>query len=124
VLTRYGLVRALDALFARCPVPVTLHDELGHRPAPPMETALYYTVSEALTNVARYSGASRATVTLSRRDGAVEVEVRDDGRGGADRTLGSGLRGLEDRLGAVGGTLEIDSPPGGGTRLRARVASV
>ena len=86
-----------------------------------VETALYYTVAEALTNVVRYADATAATVRL-RRDGAwATAEITDDGRGGAEEGLGSGLRGLKDRLGAVRGALEIESPPGGGTRLFARV---
>jgi signal transduction histidine kinase len=106
---------------ARCTVPVELDDELADRLPAAIETALYYVVSEALTNVDRYAAASYATVRMRGADGHVEVEVADDGRGGADVSRGSGLRGLEDRLGAVGGTLELDSPPGGGTRLKARV---
>jgi signal transduction histidine kinase len=84
---------------------------------------LDYTVAEALTNVDRYAGATHAIVRV-RQDGdavEVEVEIEDDGCGGADRKRGSGLRGLEDRLGTVGGVLEVASPPGGGTRLRVRV---
>ena len=102
-------------------MPVELDDALGERLAPAIETALYYSVSEALTNVDRYAAASRASVSLRRRNGAVEVEVADDGRGGADPARGSGLRGLQDRLSAIDGTLELDSAPGRGTRLRARV---
>jgi PAS domain S-box-containing protein len=121
LLTDQGLGPALRALVGRCAVPVALDDSLGERLAPAVETALYYAVSEALTNVDRYASASRATVRLRRDADSVEVEVADDGRGGADPARGSGLRGLEDRLGAVGGVLELDSPPAGGTRLRARV---
>ena len=121
LLTDKGLSAALRALVGRCSVPVALEDALGERLAPAVETALYYTVSEALTNVDRYAEASRATVRLRRHDGSVEVEVADDGRGGADRDRGSGLRGLEDRLGAVGGVLELHSPPGAGTSVRVRV---
>ena len=121
VLTDFGLSRAVQALAGRCTVPVAVDDAIGQPLPAAVEAAIYYAVAEALTNVERYAGASRATIRL-RRDGATaEVEVADDGRGGADRTRGSGLRGLDDRLGAIGGVLELDSPPAGGTRLRARV---
>jgi PAS domain S-box-containing protein len=121
VLTERGLGPALSSLVSHSAVPVELDDGLGERLAPPVEIALYYVVSEALTNVDRYASASRASVSLRRSDGAVELEVADDGRGGADPSRGSGLRGLQDRLSAIDGRLEVDSPPAGGTRLRARV---
>ena len=121
VLTDHGLGAAVRALTLRCAIPVELHDDLAQRLAPPIETALYYTVAEALTNVVRYAGASSATVRLHRGEAWAEAEIADDGCGGADGRHGSGLRGLEDRLGAVDGALELESPPGGGTRLRARV---
>jgi signal transduction histidine kinase len=124
VLTDRGLGPALQSLVAHCAVPVELHDELGERLAPTVETALYFVVSEALTNVDRYAGASRATVLLAQNDSAVEVEVADDGRGGADPARGSGLRGLQDRLSAIGGTLALDSPPEHGMRhTRQRAAA-
>jgi PAS domain S-box-containing protein len=121
LLTMRGLIPAVQVLTNRSAVPVELHDELDRRLEPAVETALYYTVAEALTNVDRYASATRATVRVRRDGDAVEVEIEDDGCGGADRTRGSGLRGLEDRLGTVGGVLEVASPPGEGTRLRARV---
>jgi PAS domain S-box-containing protein len=121
VLTSRGLVPAVQALAERSAVPVELHHALERRPAPAVETALYYTVAEALTNVDRYAGATRASVRLRLDGDAVEAEIEDDGCGGADVTRGSGLRGLEDRLSIVSGTLRVDSPPGGGTRLLARV---
>jgi PAS domain S-box-containing protein len=121
LLTMRGLMPAVEALTMRSAVPVVLHDALGRRLEPAVETALYYTIAEALTNVDRYAGATHATVRVRLAGDAVEVEVEDDGRGGADRTRGSGLRGLEDRLGSVGGVLEVASRPGDGTRLRARV---
>jgi len=89
-----------------------------------VEAAAYFVVSEALTNVARYSGASVASVALSRDNGRLLVEVRDDGRGGADPGRGSGLRGLDDRVCALDGTLELVSPPGEGTILRASIPCV
>jgi PAS domain S-box-containing protein len=121
VLTDHGLSAAVCALTDRCAIPVELRDDLQERLDPAIEAALYYTAAEALTNVARYAEASSATVTL-RRDGTwAVVEIADDGRGGADQQRGSGLRGLSDRLGALRGRLELHSPPGRGTRLRARV---
>jgi signal transduction histidine kinase len=87
----------------------------------PVESAAYFTVAEALTNVAKYAQASYARVQAHREDGELVVEVSDDGVGGADATRGSGLRGLEDRVGALGGSIEVESPPGGGTVLRARI---
>jgi PAS domain S-box-containing protein len=121
LLTMRGLMPALEALTYRTAVPVRLQDALGQRLDPAVETALYYTVAEALTNVDRYAGATQATVRVRLDGAAVEVEVEDDGCGGADRASGSGLRGLEDRLGSVGGLLDVASPPGEGTLLRARV---
>jgi PAS domain S-box-containing protein len=121
VLTDRGLGPAVQALVARCTVPVDLEDGVVGRLPAPVETALYYVVPEALTNVDRYAAALHATVRLRHAGDRVELEVTDDGRGGADAARGSGLRGLEDRLGAIDGTFELDSPPAGGTRLRARV---
>ena len=90
-------------------------------PEPAVEAALYFTTAEALANVARYARASCATVRISTAGGEAAVEVADDGVGGADPRRGSGLRGLIDRVSALDGRLEIDSPPGAGTRLRAVV---
>ena len=111
----------IEALVTRSTVPVELDDGLGRRLDPTVETALYYTVAEALTNVARYANATHATVRLRLEGDVVEVDIEDDGVGGADRERGSGLHGLADRLGTVSGVLEVASPPGKGTRLRARV---
>jgi signal transduction histidine kinase len=120
VLTERGLEPALQALASRAPVPVTL--DAGEQRLPgPVESAAYFVVSEALANVAKYAQATHASVTVRQRNGRVSVEVADDGVGGADATRGSGLRGLEDRLAALDGTLSIDSPPGRGTRLRAEI---
>jgi PAS domain S-box-containing protein len=121
VLTDHGLSAAVRALADRCIVRVELHDRLAQRAEPAVEAALYYTVAEALTNVVRYARASSATVSLYRADGWAVAEITDDGCGGADQRRGSGLRGLTDRLGALHGILELESPPGCGTRLRARV---
>jgi signal transduction histidine kinase len=93
--------------------------ELDDRPAEPLEAAAYFVVAEALTNVARYASARGAWVTVRREADAVLVEVTDDGGGGADPHAGTGLRGLIDRVEAVGGQLEVESPPGRGTTVRA-----
>jgi signal transduction histidine kinase len=119
-LTERGLKPALEALAARSPVPVELSVP-EQRFAPGVEAALYFTAAEALTNVAKYARATRATVRVEHRDRMVVAEIADDGVGGATPRAGTGLRGLADRLAAAGGTLETHSPPGGGTRLRAHV---
>ena len=121
VLDDRGLGTAVRALAARSAVPVEVDDTITERLPAAVESALYHAVSEALTNAHRHAAASHATVCLRRDGDLVEVEIADDGRGGADRARGSGLRDLEDRLGAIGGVLELDSPAAAGTRLRARV---
>jgi signal transduction histidine kinase len=121
VLTERGLEPALASLAGRAPVPVTLNAPRGDRLPEPVESAAYFVASEGLANVAKYSRATHAAVTLARGPGHVTVEVSDDGVGGADFDRGSGLRGLEDRIAALDGTLELESPPGRGTRLRAQI---
>jgi PAS domain S-box-containing protein len=121
VLTDRGLPAALESLAGRAPVTVVVEGSLSGRLPPAAETALYFAAAEALTNVAKYAAATEATVRLAEDAGHVEVAIRDDGRGGASLDRGSGLRGLVDRLGAVGGRLEVASPPGGGTMVRAIV---
>ena len=124
ILTRSGLEPAVAALAQRAPVPVHVEVALDGRLPPAVEAAAYFVVAEALTNVARYSEASEARVDLRRDgDGDIVVLVSDEGVGGADADAGSGLRGLQDRLAVVDGVLSIDSPPGGGTRLEARIPS-
>ncbi|HXV35450.1 MAG TPA: sensor domain-containing protein [Gaiellaceae bacterium] len=120
VLTDRGLDAALSSLAARSAVPVALRSELGAERAPEqVESAAYFVVAEALTNVARHSEATHAAVSVVRDDGALLVEVRDDGVGGAEAAPGSGLAGLSDRVGALGGSLVVDSPPGGPTAITA-----
>ena len=121
VLTDRGLEPALDALVTRVPVPVSLEVETGDRLPGPVESAAYFVVSEGLANVAKYAQATQASVRVERVNGRVTVEVVDDGVGGADAAGGSGLRGLSDRLAALDGRLRVESPPGGGTRLRAEL---
>jgi signal transduction histidine kinase len=99
---------------------VTLDLQTGRAPAP-VEAAAYFVVSEALQNVAKYAHATCATVTVRRARGRIVVDVADDGVGGADATRGSGLRGLEDRVAALEGTIAVSSPAGRGTRLRAEI---
>jgi PAS domain S-box-containing protein len=122
VLSDRGLEHALSSLALRCSVPVELRIELPTtRLAMPIEAAAYFTVCEALTNVTKYAAATRAWVTVEHHHGHLDIEVGDDGTGGADLNAGSGLQGLRDRVAAVDGTLEIDSRPGTGTVLRARL---
>jgi signal transduction histidine kinase len=120
VLSERGLEPALQSLVARAPVPVSV-EASDERLPPPIESAAYFVVSEALANVAKYARATHASVTVERRNGDLTVEVADDGVGGADVARGSGLRGLEDRVAALDGTLTVDSPAGRGTRLRAKI---
>ena len=121
VLSERGLEPAVRALAARAPVPVeVLGGPTGKLPAP-VETAAYFVVSEALTNVSKYARAAHATVRVERVDGRLLVEISDDGVGGASTTDGTGLRGLSDRVAALSGTLELSSPPGEGTRLSAQL---
>ena len=89
--------------------------------AAPVEAAVYYVVAESITNVAKYAHASSATVSVARSNGAATVTVSDDGVGGADPAGGSGLRGLAARVEALNGRLDVDSPPGGGTRITAEI---
>jgi signal transduction histidine kinase len=122
VLTDRGLRAALEALAGRSPVPVELEEVSPPRLPGPVETSAYFVVSEALTNAAKHACCSHVSVGVQVEEGAVTVEVRDDGVGGADPSLGSGLRGLADRVNALGGGLEIQSPAGQGTTVRARIA--
>jgi signal transduction histidine kinase len=121
VLTDRGLDTALETLANRAPVPVELGRLPGERLPEAIELAAYFVVAEALTNVAKYAAATHATVNVDRNDGRLIVEVVDDGVGGADPENGTGLRGLVDRLAVIEGRLEIDSPPGEGTTIRARI---
>jgi len=118
ILTEAGLRAAVDALAERTPVPV-LVEIPDRRYDPQFEATAYFVVAEALTNIARYAGASEARVSAVEQDGRLVVTVVDDGRGGADPAAGSGLRGLADRLAALDGRLEISSPVDGGTTVRA-----
>jgi signal transduction histidine kinase len=120
VLTEQSLGAALRSLAERSPVPVTIAEVPKRLPAP-TEAAAYFLVSEALANVAKYASASRVRVCVAQADGLVLVDVDDDGVGGADPSRGTGLRGLTDRVHALDGRLELDSPPGRGTHLHAEI---
>ena len=119
VLTQSGLEPALAALGDRSAIPVRLHVTGAGRLPHDVEATAYYVVSEALTNAARHSGAGVVVVDVAPVEEGLCVEVTDDGRGGARPGPGSGLQGLADRLAALGGDLQVDSPSGGGTRVRA-----
>jgi signal transduction histidine kinase len=121
ILTDRGLGPALEGLLARAPLPVEITEMPQERLAAPVEAAAYYVVAEAITNVAKYAQASNVTVSISRSNGHATVVVADDGVGGADPTLGTGLRGLADRLEALDGHLEVDSRPTHGTRISAEI---
>jgi signal transduction histidine kinase len=118
LLADRGLVPALEALARRAPVPVAVEASVEERPPEAVEAAAYFVVSEALTNVARHAQAEHAVVRVARSDGVLNVEVEDDGSGGADIAAGSGLRGLGDRVAALDGSLSVDSSPGRGTIVR------
>ncbi len=121
VLTERGLGAAVDGLVQRATVPVEIRCMPPERLPNAVETVAYFVLAEGLTNVAKYAGARHASVAVERVNGHAVVEVRDDGVGGADPAAGTGLRGLADRLAAVDGRLEILSPPGAGTVVRARI---
>jgi signal transduction histidine kinase len=116
LLSRLGLGPALRALARRSPIPVQLEVDLPERPAASLETATYYVVSEALTNAIKHSQASAISVTITGGEN-LHASIADDGVGDADRSGGSGLTGLLDRVDALGGRFALDSPPQGGTRV-------
>jgi signal transduction histidine kinase len=117
-LTEHGLGAALAELAARSAVPVSLAVVQRRFPAT-HEAAAFFVCSEGLANVAKYAGATGVDIDVTATDERLVVRVADDGRGGADAARGSGLRGLADRVQALGGALKVDSPPGAGTRLQA-----
>jgi PAS domain S-box-containing protein len=120
VLVERGLDAALSAIALRAAVPIELHTEIRVPLPNQVQAAAYYVVAEGVANVNKHAGASRVIVRTRTDEGTLVVEVVDDGGGGADEQ-GSGLRGLADRVEALGGTLALDSPAGGGTRLLARI---
>jgi len=120
ILTQQGLAGAVESLAQQAPLPVEVAVACRRYP-PTVEATAYFVVCEALTNVAKYAHADVATVAVEQANGRLIVEVTDDGVGGADPTVGSGLGGLADRVAALGGVLQLDSPPGQGTRVRAEL---
>jgi signal transduction histidine kinase len=121
VLSGHGLGVALEELGARAPVPVQLRVQIPDRLPEPVEAAAYYVVSESLANLAKHARATAASVEVARIDEGVVIEIIDDGIGGADTEGGSGIRGLADRVEALGGRLRVWSPQRGGTRVRAEI---
>ncbi len=117
ILEDRGLDAALSSVVARAPVPVTLRVNVAERPSPSVESTAYFVVVEALTNIAKHAGATKAAVTIERRGDRLGIDVSDDGHGGADATQGSGLAGLAERARALGGWMQVLSPPGGPTSV-------
>jgi len=124
ILSEGGLSPALEALALRSAVPVTLNVRHEQRLPDAVEAAAYYVASEALTNVSKHADASRVELDLYLDDASLRLSICDDGGGGADPTRGSGLVGLKDRVEALGGTIDVESPHGAGTRLRVAIPVV
>ena len=120
LLTDTGLGPALTSLAERPPVPAVVGDVPARRWPGAVEQTCHFVVSEALANAAKHAGADRVAIDVRADGSGLCVQVADDGRGGAD-PAGSGLRGLADRVAAVGGELSVHSPRGGGTRVIATV---
>lgn len=121
VLADRGLVDAVRALALDSPLPIEVVAEVGGRPPAPVESAVYFAVSELLANVSKHAGATRATVELQHREGSLHVRVRDNGHGGADPNRGTGLHGIERRLAAFDGYMVVLSPIGGPTLVDLEV---
>ncbi len=121
LLREGGLRVAIESLAERMHMPVMLKLKLDERFSRSVETTSYFVVAEALANAAKHADASTISVSARRADGCLILEIEDDGRGGADPAGGSGLRGLADRLAAVGGQLAVSEVAGGGTRVQAQI---
>jgi signal transduction histidine kinase len=121
ILTDRGLVAAVEAVAGSASVPVDLHLRVPGRLPEAVEVTAYFVVVEGLANVAKHSQAKRALVAAWLVGGRLLLDVRDDGRGGADSSRGSGLTGLADRVAAVDGTVALSSPPGGPTLLHVEI---
>src|SRR5580700_5915252 len=121
ILAQGGLAPALRTLARRSAIPVALDLRIGTRLPAPIEVAAYYVMSEALANATKHAQASRIDISVTPRDGRLMLSIRDNGIGGADRSRGSGLVGLTDRVEALGGSISVESPPGAGTRITAEL---
>lgn len=121
VLAERGLAGGIRAAALSCPVPVDVRIDLTTRPEPPIESAVYFALTEILTNIAKHSGARAATIHLTGQDGMIRLSVTDDGRGGATPVPGAGLHGIGRRLAAFDGSLAIDSPAGGPSEFTMEV---
>ncbi len=121
MLSDRGLAPALETLAARSPLPLLVEGVPLQRLSEPLEAAVYFVVAESLTNAVKHADASELRVVMRAEASELRVEIADDGRGGADLSTGngSGLRGLADRVEALGGRLAVESPPGAGTTVRA-----
>jgi signal transduction histidine kinase len=117
VLADRGLGHAVHALVLDTPLPTTLEIDLPGRPTPPVESACYFAIAEALANAVKHAGARSAQIRVQHSAGLLRIEVSDDGIGGADPALGTGLLGVERRLGTFDGILAVNSPPGGPTMV-------
>jgi signal transduction histidine kinase len=121
VLADRGLAPALETLASRAPLPVLVEGVPEERLGPALEAAVYFVVAESLTNAVKHAEASEVHVHMALSGGELVVEIADDGHGGADPARGSGLRGLADRVEALGGSLAVESRPGTGSVVRARL---
>jgi signal transduction histidine kinase len=121
ILTEEGLAAALESLVVRAPLPVVLEAAPAERLPAEVEATAYFVACEGLANVVKHADASAATVSARRTANVLVVEVADDGIGAASHNGGSGLRGLADRVEALGGRLRIETPPEGGTRIVAEI---
>jgi signal transduction histidine kinase len=123
ILTERGLAPALESLAERAPIKIRCELDLPSRPAASVEAVAYFVIAEALTNVLKYAHTDQASISARYQGDDLVVEMQDDGVGGADARHGTGLQGLRDRVGALDGTLDVLSPPGAGTLVRARIPS-
>jgi signal transduction histidine kinase len=121
ILTEAGLGAAITALAERSVIPTSVTAVPDRRLPPTVEATAYFVISEALANVAKYASATQASISAQQRGSTLRVEVGDDGVGGADSARGTGIRGLQDRVAALGGKVTIDSPAGQGTLVMAEI---